>query len=286
MILIRTVPVLSSLVVFATVIAGCREAAMPFEQVKTRVATVSTIPVKYIPDNFTASASAIFTRKQVPILCYHQLREWRVKDSKISRDYIIPPAKFAAQLKMLADSGYTTILPDQLMVYLNKGLSLPSKSVMLTFDDTDLSHYEVALKEMNKYGFKGVFFIMTVSIGRPGYMTSEQIKTLADQGHIIGCHTWDHHDVKKYAASDWPLQVEKPLQLLEKITAKPVKYFAYPFGLWNEEAIVPLQQRGIRAAFQLSEKRSRRAPLYTIRRIIVPGYWELGTLNKWMSQNF
>jgi hypothetical protein len=76
------------------------------------------------------------------------------------------------------------------------------------------------------------------------------------------------------------------MRQLEKITGQPVKYFAYPFGLWNEEAIGPLQQRGIRAAFQLSEKRSVNAPLYTIRRIIVPGYWETGTLDKWVKNNF
>ena len=61
-----------------------------------------------------ANAATILARKQVPILCYHQIRDWREKDSKSARDYIIPVNTFKAHVKMLADSGYNSILPDQL----------------------------------------------------------------------------------------------------------------------------------------------------------------------------
>jgi peptidoglycan/xylan/chitin deacetylase (PgdA/CDA1 family) len=36
---------------------------------------------------------------------------------------------------------------------------------------------------------------------------------------------------------DWVKQVDKPSQELERITGKPVDYFAYPFGLWNKQAV-------------------------------------------------
>ena len=71
-------------------------------------------------------------------------------------------------MQMLADSGYHTILPDQLYAYLNTGAPLPPKPVMLTFDDGDLDQYETALPILDKHGFKGAFFIMTVAIGTPG----------------------------------------------------------------------------------------------------------------------
>src|ERR1700759_1760195 len=83
------------------------------------------------------SPSTIMGRKEVPILCYHQIRDWKATDSKVSKDYIMPPADLRAQLKMLHDSGYHTILPDQLYAYLTKGTPLPNKPIMLTFDDTD-----------------------------------------------------------------------------------------------------------------------------------------------------
>ena len=79
--------------------------------------------------------SVILGRKEVPILCYHQVRDWKPTDSKVSKDYIMPPADLKAELKMLHDSGYHTILPDQLYAYLTKGTALPSRPVMLTFDD-------------------------------------------------------------------------------------------------------------------------------------------------------
>jgi peptidoglycan/xylan/chitin deacetylase (PgdA/CDA1 family) len=225
-------------------------------------------------------------KKEVPVLCYHQIREFRETDSKSARAYIVPTTNFREQLKMLSDSGYHTILPDQLYNYLTTGAALPSKPIMLTFDDSRLEHFTIAAAEMKKYGFKGVFFIMTVSLDRPNYMTKAQVKELADAGNVIGSHTWDHHNVKKYIDQDWITQIEKPSVQLQKITGRPVKYFAYPFGLWNKQAIPHLKQRSMLAAFQLSEKRDQDDPLYTIRRIIVPGSWTNATLHTWMRNSF
>ncbi|GAA4358557.1 hypothetical protein GCM10023185_24390 [Hymenobacter saemangeumensis] len=239
-----------------------------------------------IPAAKSRDAAAILARKQVPILCYHQIRDWTAKDSKNAKDYIIPVAAFKAQMKMLADSGYHTILPDQLYAYLTTGAKLPSKPVMLTFDDTDLDQFTVARPEMEKYGFKAVYFIMTVSLGRPRYMSKDQVKQLSDEGNVIGSHTWDHHNVKKYQGQDWVTQIEKPTKTLEDITGKDIKYFAYPFGLWNPEAIPELKKRGMVAAFCLAEKRDQQDPLFTIRRIIASGYWSAKTLHNNMVQSF
>jgi peptidoglycan/xylan/chitin deacetylase (PgdA/CDA1 family) len=234
----------------------------------------------------TASASTILSRKQIPILCYHQIRDWKATDSKRAKDYIVPVNVFKEQMKMLADNGYHTILPDQLYNYLLNGTPLPEKSVMLTFDDTDLGQYTVALPELKKYNFKAVYFIMTVSLNRPNYMSKDQVKDLSDAGNVIGSHTWDHHNVKQYKGKDWETQIDKPTRQLESITGKPIRYFAYPFGLWNPQAIPELKKRNFTAAFQLITKRDDQDPLYTIRRMIVPGYWSLSTLQHSMTQNF
>ena len=63
--------------------------------------------------------------------------------------------------------------------------------------------FEVGRTEMKKYGFKGVFFIMTVSIGKKHYMSTAQIKQLSDEGNVIGSHTWNHSNFKKFAGKDW-----------------------------------------------------------------------------------
>jgi len=239
------------------------------------------------PGNTVPPASVILGRKEVPILCYHQVRDWKPTDSRVAKDYIIPPATLREQLKMLHDSGYHTILPDQLYAYLTTGAALPSKPIMLTFDDTDEDQYTIAYPEMKKYGFKAVYFIMTVSLGRlPHYMSKDQVKELYNAGNVIGSHTWDHHNVKKYQGKDWETQIDKPTKQLEAITGSPIRYFAYPFGLWNRQAFPELRKRGFVAAFGLADHRDETDPLMCIRRIIVAGGWNLKTFNSAVHQSF
>lgn len=235
----------------------------------------------------SAKPGEILERRQVPILCYHRLRDYRSTDGAVAKTYIVPGAVFRKQIKMLADSGYHTITPDQYYAYLTHGAGLPEKPVMISFDDTSEEQFTVGAAELDNYGFKGVFFVMTISIGRPGYMSSEQLKALSDNGHVIASHTTDHHNVKKYSGEDWDYQLAKPKNKLESITGKPVEYFAYPFGEWNEAAIPELKRRNYKAAFQLSSnKRDTIEPLYAIRRMIVPGNWDGSVMDKWMKRNF
>ncbi len=253
------------------------------------VKTVSTeeTPVQNKGDRKAADAKTILARKQVPILCYHQIRNWKATDSKAAKDYITPINTFKEHMKMLADSGYHSVLPDQVYNYLVYGDPLPSKPMMLTFDDTDIDQFTIAAPEMKKHGFKAVYFIMTVSLGRrPNYMSKEEVKKLSDDGNVIGSHTWDHHNVKKYQGEDWVTQIEKPTKTLEAITGKKITHFAYPFGLWNKEAIPELKKRGFKSAYILSTSRDEVNPLFTIRRIIASGYWSAKTLHNSMINSF
>lgn len=233
-----------------------------------------------------ATVAEILGRKEVPVLCYHQIRDWKASDSKSAKDYIIPVSTFKEHVKMLADSGYHTVLPDQVYDYLVYGKALPSRPVMLTFDDTEENQFLVARTELKKYGFKAAYFVMTVSLGRPHYMSKAQVRQLSDEGNTIGSHTWDHHNVKKYQGKDWEIQIDKPTKTLEEITGKKIEYFAYPFGLWNKEAFPELKKRGFKAAYSLADKKDQQDPLFTIRRIIASGYWSARTLHNNMKNSF
>nr|WP_068892688.1 polysaccharide deacetylase family protein [Pedobacter panaciterrae] len=254
----------------------------PKEEVQATKIDVSKIKV--------ADAKTILARKQVPVLCYHQVRNWKPTDGKVGKDYIVEIQNFKDQVKMLADSGYHSILPDQLYAYLNTGAALPNKPIMFTFDDTDMDQFTIAAPTLKKYGFKAVYFIMTVSIGRKGkfvdYMTKEQIKQLSDEGNVIGSHTYDHKNFKKYQGKDWEEQLDKPTKKLEEITGKKMTEFAYPFGLWNPEGFPELKKRGFRMAFSLADKRDQNDPLFTVRRIIASGYWSPKTLHNSIVKSF
>lgn len=243
--------------------------------------TIASADAKPIND-----AALILSKKQVPVLCFHHIREPKPGESETMKSYSVSPPQFAELMKTLKDSGYQTILPGDLYNYLAHNGSLPAKPVMLTFDDTDEEQFSIAYPEMKKYNFKGVFFIMTVSINRPRYMTKEQLKQLSDDGNAVESHTWDHHMVTKYQGNDWNIQFIKPRKTIEDITGKPADYFAYPYGLWNEAAIPELKKAGFKMAFILSTKRDSIEPLYTVRRMIVPGTWSIAGMMKAMRETF
>jgi len=221
----------------------------------------------------------------IPVLCYHQVRDWAPKDSRSAKVYIVPVATFREEIKLLHENGYNAILPDQLLAHLQHEAPLPPKPVLLTFDDGDGSQISVALPELVKAGYKAAFFPMTVVLNRPGYFTADNVKALAAAGHVIGCHTWDHHMVTKYVDADWIKQVEKPRSELEKLTGQPIKYFAYPYGLWSPAAVTHLQQQGFTAAFMLAGKADHQSPLFTIHRQIVDGNWSPEQLLHYLEQH-
>ncbi len=238
-------------------------------------ATAFFSPVIPISFFFKSNDSLIERAREerVPVLCYHQIRPWNNSDGNTAKTYITPETEFSDQMKALHDSGYHSILPEQLIAHLKAGTALPSKPIMITFDDGTASQYENALPVLTKYGFKAVFFIMTVSMGKPKFMTKTQIATLSAQGHVIGAHTWDHKNVKKYTSNDWEKQIKQPKKALEDIVGKPVVYFAYPFGVWSYDAVAQLAANSYVAAFQLAGTGDEKNNLFTINRILVDGHW-------------
>jgi peptidoglycan/xylan/chitin deacetylase (PgdA/CDA1 family) len=258
----------------AFVLSACHSASSKTESPDFKKRTGKAIDsVKQNKSMVTADAATILAKREVPVLCFHHIREPKPGQSETFKSYSVSPTQFADLMKALKDSGYTTILPDQLYDYLLHDGSLPAKPVMLTFDDTDEEQFSIAYQEMKKYGFKGVFFIMTVSINRPRYMTAAQLQELSTDGNAVESHTWDHQMVTKYQGEDWEKQLVQPRKKIESITGKTAKYFAYPFGLWNRAAFPELSKAGYKMAFSLSTKRDSTQPLYTVRRMIVPGQW-------------
>jgi peptidoglycan/xylan/chitin deacetylase (PgdA/CDA1 family) len=255
-------------------------------KIEKETTEVNTPVEKITPKKEMADLATILSKKEVPILCYHNIKELSANAGEMTKTYTVTPANFAQQMKALSDEGYHSILPDQLYEYLVHDAPLPANPIMITFDDTRGEQYSLGATEMKKYGFKGVFFVMTVSINRPNYLTKEQIKSLSDSGNTVAAHTWDHHMVTKYAGEDWETQLVKPKKKLEDIIGKPVTYFAYPFGLWNKEAIPQIKKSGYQMAFILSTKRDSIDPLYTIRRIIVAGQWSTPSVMKAIKSSF
>jgi len=210
----------------------------------------------------------ILGRSHVPVLCFHQIRPWRPADSPSARAIITPPQRFADQIAALARAGYTTITPDQLLRYLQSGVRLPDRPVLLTFDDASQGQYTTALPVLVKYRFTATFFVMTVVLDKPHWLSRDQVRDLQRRGMTIGAHTWDHHPVTGYRGADWRTQLIEPARELSHLTGAPVEFFAYPYGVWDQAALPHVASAGYRAAFQLSGRQDPSRPLLTIRRIL------------------
>lgn len=220
---------------------------------------------------------------QPPVLCYHQVRDWKASDSKSDQAYIMPVKTFNEHMKILHESGYQTLLPEEWLGYMKRRERLPEKCFILTFDDGTRGQFNNALPLLNRYNYKAVFFIMTVTIDKNQYLTRDQLRDLDEAGHIIGCHTWNHPDLRFLKDGDWYDQVVKPNKILRDITGKIIRYFAYPYGSWNSNAIQQLKKNDYEMAFQLNGPYEAGNQMFTIRRISVDGRWSGATLMKAVS---
>lgn len=215
-------------------------------------------------------AAAIAKRANVPVLCWHQIRPITGADSAADRTYIVSPQAFAEQLDALDRAGYHAISGEALVGHVARGTPLPPKPVLLTFDDASEGQYIHALPLLRRHRFVATFFVMTVVLGKPGWLTSGQVRRLSRDGMTVAAHTYDHHAVPDYSGEDWDVQLAAPTAELAKLVGHPVRLFAYPFGLWDRKAFAHLDAAGFVAAFQLADELDRPNPLWTLRRIIVP----------------
>ncbi len=241
----------------------------PSEAAPTRAITAS--PTTPAP----ATAAEMAARATVPVLCYHQLRDWRPSDKEYARRFLIcPPATFRAQLDTVQAAGFTTITPNDHLDHLTTGAALPSMPIILSFDDAQGSQSDVAFPELVRRELTGTFFAMTVVLDKPDWLSRTDLQSFAASGMTIAAHTWDHHRVDRYTEPDWALQLEQPRELLEGLLKTPVEHFVYPYGAWNADALPHVQAAGYRTAYQLTDKPLDVGdPLHTLRRVLVDSTW-------------
>ena len=213
------------------------------------------------------------------MLTYHQIRNWQPTDSPAARRLITPPRVFAAQMDAMAHAGYATITGTRLVEHLLHDAPLPPTPVAVTFDDASQGQYTNALPILRRHRFVATFFVMTVVLDKPGWLSRDQVRRLDQAGMTIGVHTWDHHRVTTYTRSDWVRQLERPKAELEDLVGHRLEMFAYPYGAWNSAVLPHVQQAGYRAAFQLTDQPPNpQHPLLTIRRVLTSSGWDTGAL--------
>lgn len=120
-------------------------------------------------------------QKQI-VLMYHDLFSCDKSESGFQNctalKYKVSAEVFEAQVHAIAD-------------YI-KFAHLQSDYIDFTFDDGGVSFLTIAAPILEKYGFKGKFYISTAYLGTKGFLNKEQVRELHQRGHYIGSHSHTH----------------------------------------------------------------------------------------------
>jgi peptidoglycan/xylan/chitin deacetylase (PgdA/CDA1 family) len=248
----------SVLLITALVISGCDGVAFA-----GKVATASPTSLPPIATS-TAAPTATFTQPpplapsptatptwaaqgpgaiKVPILMYHH-----VEVAPIDSYLRVPAAKFDDEMRLLHDWEYKPITTTMLMQAITKGISLPPRPFIITFDDANEDTYSTAFPIMQKYGFTGVLYLPYDYIGTPGYMTVDQIKQMIAAGWEVGSHSLSHLPEPVMDPAQLRAEIVDSRKKLAALLGAPILTFAYPFGDVTPEAVDYVRFAGYMAA--------------------------------------
>lgn len=123
---------------------------------------------------------------------------------------------------------------------------LPLTTVKFTFNDGGISFLTEAAPILEKYGFRGLFFISTSYIGSDKFLGIEDIRELTRRGHVVGSHSHTHPD-RLTALSPEELDEEwKYSQMvLTEILGETSCVASIPNGYSSEAVLCAMNQEGI-----------------------------------------
>jgi peptidoglycan/xylan/chitin deacetylase (PgdA/CDA1 family) len=114
----------------------------------------------------------------------------------------------------------------------------------ITFDDGNASDLRHGAPELEKRGLRGAFFICANRIGRPGYLSTADLRELVSRGHTVGSHGRKH--------LPWP-ELDDTALHDEAVTAAheiaaasgaAVTQVAIPFGRYDRRVLGKLNRAG------------------------------------------
>lgn len=177
---------------------------------------------------------------KVPILVYHYIEFVKDQRDTIRKSLDILPPTLESQIKTLKSAGYSFIVAADLGLYLDGKKPLPQKPIILTFDDGYEDFYTDVFPILKKYNVVATEYIISGVLGRPNYMTLDQVKEIAASGLVeIGAHTVHHPNLKSLSIEIAKKEIEDSKATLESELGINVVSFAYPYGAYDD-AIVSL----------------------------------------------
>ncbi|MEW6165075.1 MAG: polysaccharide deacetylase family protein [Pseudomonadota bacterium] len=108
---------------------------------------------------------------------------------------------------------------------------------LLTFDDGNVSDYEIVLPILTRMDCIATFFIVVEKIGTPHHLSWPQVRELHDAGMTIGSHSLSHPDMRKLDPSGQRRELLDSRLRIEHELGVAVTSFSFPFGKFNDNLI-------------------------------------------------
>ena len=182
--------------------------------------------------------------QRIKVLMYH--RVITEKPEKERRWHYVTVTEFRKQMKLIDQVGYTPITFSDYQLYVEGQLTLPSKPIIITFDDGYLDTLENAIPILLEFDMRAVIFVMgdrklksarwdedEDSDSCP-LMSDEQIRTVHEMGFEIGAHSHDHVPLSILSEEDIEYEVIKSKEEIENVLNEPIQTFSYPYGSVDE----------------------------------------------------
>lgn len=136
------------------------------------------------------------------------------------------------------------------------------KPMLITFDDGYEGVYIHAYPILKKYTSTAIIFVTTGYIGKhnnwdasPGprfkHLDWAHIREMADDGIWFGSHGVNHTFLTKQGDSAARYEIEASKKELEDGLGRPIHFFSYPYGDYDDRIINFVQEAGYEAAFSL-----------------------------------
>jgi peptidoglycan/xylan/chitin deacetylase (PgdA/CDA1 family) len=194
---------------------------------------------------------------KLTVLMYHKVDELR-PGVRFPGNFV-SPKNFERQMDALLLWGYRTITLEQWLDYRDGRLrSLPSKPLVLSFDDGYTCFDEHAWPVMRARGLRGTVFLVAGEIGgwnswdkdemRLPLLGAERIRALQREGVDFGSHSFSHVPLAKIERHRALDELTRSRAALSDLLGREVTTVAYPFSNQNAEVRALARQAGYRCA--------------------------------------
>jgi peptidoglycan/xylan/chitin deacetylase (PgdA/CDA1 family) len=211
--------------------AGTRATDVPEGSAAERALLVGPLPPKA-------------TKVHAPILMYHYVDETPPPAGPYADALTVRTGDFEAEMKYLEDNAYHTVSLADLYLAMAGSEALPSKPVVLTFDDGGLDNYLVAFPLLKKHGLTATFFIITGTVGRKGQMDWDQLREMAASGMSIQSHSVSHPDLRGVSGARLEAELADSRAAITQAVGEPGYVLCYPSGAYDERVVEAAQAAG------------------------------------------